>query len=336
MNLALGHPQFGYYRSGDPIGSKGDFITAPEISQLFGELLGIWCVETWEALGRPNKFSLVELGPGRGTLMADLLRAAKIRPDFGMAAKIHLIEVNPHLQNKQRMALGENSDVSWHQDLPVLPEYPLIIIANEFFDCLPVRQFVMTEQGWRERGVGFDEQGELSFVILDRIVTEATLQKYIRDSDMTGQIAEISPDRNSYMKKLTAMLAKRTGRGLFIDYGHTKSNLGDTLQAMRHHHYVDALSSQGEGDLTAHVDFEALTAAASSGDVTVYGPVSQGRFLTKMGIEMRARTLSGAGNTRQFTIVESDLERLVSPAQMGSIFKVLAVSSRGLPSPAGF
>lgn len=336
MNLALHHPKYGYYRSGDPIGLKGDFTTAPEISQLFGDLIGIWCVDTWEALGKPNKLSLVELGPGRGTLMADLLRATRVRPDFGKAATIYLVEMNPHLQDKQKKTLGQSAAVSWHLELPVLPDSPVIIIANEFFDCLPVRQFIMTEQGWRERGVDLDAQGNLGYVVLNRAVNEIALQAFLRNFDIIGRIAEISPDRDSYMHKLTAMLAKRTGRGLFIDYGHVRSDLGDTLQAMRHHRHVDALSSQGECDLTAHVDFEALGAAAIMDEISVYGPVSQGRFLTQMGIELRARKLSDAASAQQVEKIYNELERLISTDQMGAIFKVLAVSSAGLPSPAGF
>lgn len=336
MSLALNHPVFGYYQTQEPLGAKGDFTTAPEISQLFGELIGIWCLKSWEALGEPGRFCLVELGPGHGTLMSDLLRAAGLRPGFIAAADIHLIDASPFLRRKQLTTLRDVADITWHDNLSKLPKHPLILVANEFFDCLPVRQICRTDRGWRERGVQTDRAGNLDFVFLRVPAGDVRMLDKFEKSVSTGDIIEISPERYNLMHKLAEMISTQSGCGLFIDYGHTLTGFGDTLQAVQNHSYADVLSQPGKIDITAHVDFEALADAAKEGGAKVYGPIPQSLFLKQMGIENRAQKLMANTKPRQAASVQAGLERLIAHNQMGSLFKVMAISEKGGKSIAGF
>ncbi len=331
MAEAMGHPEWGYYISRDPLGRTGDFITAPEVSQMFGELIGLWCANRWQALGAPNPFNFVELGPGRGTLMADALRAAAAMPGFTRASKIHLVETSPILRGAQQRALA-NIKVQWHGHIADLPPGPSIAVANEFFDTLPIRQFQRKDDGWHERMVAIC--GEQLRLQLDPAVIPSTPLPKAVQSAPRNAIFEVSPARAAAMSELSQHLLEHGGAGLIIDYGHEHSAPGDTLQAMRAHEYVDPLAHPGQADLTAHVDFQAL-AEATSGAVN-HGPVGQGAFLEQLGITTRAEILQRRATTTQREAINAALHRLTSQDQMGELFKVMAIGSPGQSPPPGF
>lgn len=327
MRLCLSHPEHGYYRTQDAIGAAGDFITAPEISQTFGELIGLWAAEIWAAIGRPSPVALVELGPGRGTLMADALRAvAKVAPEFRAALRVHLIEINARLRERQRTALGHAAP-QWHESLDSVPHGPLLVIANEFFDALPVRQFVRTADGWRERCVVL-ENGQFAFGAGDPVAHDLVAP--------TGSIVELSPDGVARMNALAERIARHRGAMLAIDYGPFESGIGDTLQAVRRQEKVDPLAEPGLADLTAHVDFARLAAAARRAGAAAYGPLPQGVLLRRLGIAARAAALSRSAAPGQGRAIETAIARLIEPDQMGTLFKALAVTDRDQPPPPGF
>lgn len=332
MALALTDPGHGYYTTHNTIGLDGDFITAPEISQMFGELIGLWCIGAWEALGRPRPFRLVELGPGRGTLMADLLRAGAIRADFLNACEVHLVEISPTLRNRQRARIGDAADVTWHDRLADVPDGPLIVVANEFFDALPIRQYVKTATGWRERLVGLSETGELMFGVGAGGIDVHSLPVGA-DAEPAGSVAEINRPAEAVMAELAERLKRDGGAALVFDYGHVQSGFGDTLQAVRAHNYADPLDSPGECDLTAHVDFDALARVARQEGACVHGPMTQGDFLVSIGLIERAGIL-GAGKPQetQDEIVAA-VERLAGPEEMGTLFKTMAVSGSAISLP---
>jgi NADH dehydrogenase [ubiquinone] 1 alpha subcomplex assembly factor 7 len=330
MTEALAHPEYGYYMTGDPLGRAGDFVTAPEVSQMFGELIGLWCAHVWTQMGRPPKVRLVELGPGRGTLMADAMRAAAGIEGFLGAAEAHLVETSPSLQKRQRRNLSTlELPVTWHQHFAEVPEAPLLVVANEFLDALPVRQFLCTPDGWSERCVGLDGASE-SLVWIDR-PTDAPPDL---PAASAGDLIEISPVRTAIAAELSAAIAAQGGAALLIDYGHMESAPGDTLQAIKGHRYADVLADPGAADVTAHVDFAAIAAVA--GAVRVSGPVTQGAFLGALGIEARAAQLRAGATPRQAGEVLEGLKRLIAPAEMGSLFKVMALTNRDQPAPEGF
>ena len=257
MSLCLTHPRYGYYMTRDPFGAGGDFVTAPEISQMFGELLGVWVTEAWRAAGAPTEARLVELGPGRGTLMSDVLRVTPIAPNFFSAVSVHLVETSPVLRETQRQTLARAAKpAQWHLDFAETPPGPAFILANEFFDALPVRHFVKTAGGWREQLVGLDAQGELAFGLSDQI--EPTLNVPARE----GSIIEVSAASQKLIGDIAARLVADGGALLLIDYGYEQTSLGESLQAVSRHAYVDPLAAPGDADLTAHVDFAALARAA--------------------------------------------------------------------------
>lgn len=333
MALALTHPTKGYYTSHDPFGAAGDFVTAPEISQMFGELIGLWAAEIWSLIGAPSRLRLVELGPGRGTLMADALRAARAAPDFFQAVEVHLIEASDMLAERQREKLKPSGKApSWHKSLDELPAGPAIFIANEFFDALPVRHYLKTDQGWRERLVGLDPDGELAFGLHEEVEPD------IRAEASKGAILEISPAAQRVASRIGARLAKQGGALLAIDYGYDHTGFGETLQAVQAHRYVDALAEPGEADLTTHVDFSALARAAKAAGARVHGPVEQGAFLAELGIFQRAEALCGDASDEQAAAVEAALHRLVGDGEgeMGALFKVLAVTQPDLEAAPGF
>ena len=333
MELALGHPAHGYYATRDPLGAKGDFVTAPEISQMFGELLGLWCAEAWRRAGAPGKVRLVELGPGRGTLMADALRALRLAPDFRAAATVHLVEASPALRAVQRATLAGH-DVAWHGDLGEVPDGPLLLIANEFLDALPIRQIVRAEDGWHERLVGLDGAGGFAFTLDPRPTgLAALLPGALRECAPEGSLVELSPAVLGVAAAIARRVAADGIAALIVDYGHAATGPGETLQAVRGHRRHAVLEAPGTADLTAHVDFAALGLAAVPPASTL-GPVGQGDFLRRLGIEHRARTLAAAGNRADE--VAAALRRLTDPAEMGTLFKVLALVPPGAPSPAGF
>ncbi len=332
MAQALGHPKHGYYMSRDPFGGRGDFITAPEVSQIFGELIGVWCAAGYQMIGAPDRFALVELGPGRGTLMSDVLRAAKVMPGFLAAAEVHLVETSPLLTQNQKIKLGgAGIPVTWHESFEDVPEMPIIVLANEFFDALPIRQIQKRQAGWHERVVGL-EAGALTF----GLAQSETPPAFVDADAPEGTIAEISSARDHVAHALGARLAAHGGCGLIIDYGHTHSAAGDTLQAMSKHGYVDVLHRPGHCDVTSHVDFESLARSIEAGGAKTYGPVPQGPFLHAMGLEVRAEKLKEKAMSRQKRLINSAVERLAGRDQMGELFKVLALSHPDCPMPAPF
>lgn len=331
MRLCLFDPEHGYYRTQSPVGAAGDFITAPEVSQMFGELVGLWAAASWSMLGRPSPVRLVELGPGRGTLMSDALRAAaKVVPDFRTAVDIHLVEVNPVLRRQQADALSAAAP-RWHDDIASVPAGPAIIIANEFFDALPVRQIVRTASGWRERVVDAVD-GRFVFGAGGQAEPPAAASADVPD----GTILEWSPDRDAYARRVALRIAEQSGAALIIDYGPFGAIGGDTLQAVRGQKKVDPLAEPGLADLTAHVDFSALAAVARAAGIEAFGPLPQGTWLRRLGIAARAATLLRAASAHQARDIEAAMRRLIEPNEMGTLFKVLAIAPHGLPAPPGF
>jgi NADH dehydrogenase [ubiquinone] 1 alpha subcomplex assembly factor 7 len=331
MAIALGDPEHGYYQTRDPLGTTGDFITAPEISQVFGELIGLWCVATWRAMGAPDPVRLVELGPGRGTLMADAIRAAQRVPEFLAAAHIHLIETSPALRRCQQDALAALRP-SWHETFGEIPEGPCLVIANEFFDALPVEQFVRTSGGWRRRGIGIDDAaGALCFVLTD---DGRTMPPPFEDAPL-GVPCEVRPVAEILVGDIARRIARDGGAALVIDYGHAARAPGETLQAVRQHKFADVLAHPGLADLTAHVDFVAVAEAARAAGALAHGPVAQGAFLDRLGLGVRMRRLCDAAPDRADEI-RAGCRRLRHPDEMGELFKVLAITRQGSPPPAGF
>jgi NADH dehydrogenase [ubiquinone] 1 alpha subcomplex assembly factor 7 len=326
MTMVLGHPQYGYYNTRDPFGVHGDFTTAPEISQMFGELIGAWVVEMWVQLGTPENFILLECGPGRGTLMADALYSTRRVARFHESANITLMEMSTVLRAKQHAALSDY-DVTWveslNDDIFKTNDMPIICIANEFIDALPVRQFEKIGALWHERLIGVEND---NLVIRLSPPVEAP-------SDATEDgIYEIAPARNNFVRDLSGLIAKCGGAALIIDYGYERSQMGDTMQAVKSHKYVGILDHIGDADITAHVDFQAIAQAASE-RCRVFGPVSQGVFLKSMGIEVRASILKRAGDEK---LIDDALLRLTDPDQMGQLFKLISFVSPISLKPAGF
>jgi NADH dehydrogenase [ubiquinone] 1 alpha subcomplex assembly factor 7 len=311
-----------YYAAREPFGAAGDFITAPEYSQLFGEMIGVWCATVYEAMGKPAGFRLIELGPGRGTLMADALKASRI------PAEAHLVETSMRLREKQKAALEAiGAAPVWHNRLADVPAGPAIMLANEFFDALPIQQFERRDGLWHERMVGIGEDGRLKLGL-----SPAPSPVPLPHSSRDGRIWERSPARET----AAGDIAARGGYALIVDYGHSKAAFGDTLQAMRDHRYHDILESPGEADLTSHVDFEALARAIRDGGGEAHGPMEQGAFLKAMGIDVRAARLMQSASEAQRAHLRDSLERLAGGAQMGRLFKVMAAAPKGAPAPYPF
>ena len=315
-----------YYGSRDPLGAAGDFTTAPEISQMFGELIGLWLADLWARGGRPPA-AFVELGPGRGTLAADALRAMRAA---GLAPPVHFVETSRALRAAQAERVPS---AKWHDDVGSLPDdVPLLVVANEFFDALPVRQLVRTDSGWHERLVGIWD-GRFA-PAAGPAVSPSIIPEHLRDAP-AGTILETSPASSATVRLLAHRLRAQGGGALIVDYGHARTSAGETLQAVARHQFADPWVEPGERDLTAHVDFEALGAAASEEGVRVFGPVGQGAWLGAMGIDLRTEALARAAPARAPEIA-SARDRLVSPRQMGELFKALALVAPDWPEPAGF
>lgn len=331
MALALGHPRHGYYINRDPFGRAGDFTTAPEISQMFGELIGLWAAHAWQAMGAPSRFRLTELGPGRGTLMADLLRATQIVPGFHDALSVHLVETSPALRARQATAL-QGIEPMWHDSASTALVGPVIVIANEFLDALPLDQFVMTERGWRERLIGLDDAGELAFGLTE------SLEGSLKLAAPIGHVFEQPAVALGVTAQIAKHLATEGGACLFIDYGSTRSGFGDTLQAVKRHAFVDPLAEPGEADLTVHVDFERIGDAGLKAGAALSGPATQRDFLLGLGLAERARKLSqGASSAQQESIAQA-FDRLTAAGKtaMGDLFKVVALAHPALPPLPGF
>ncbi|RED54299.1 class I SAM-dependent methyltransferase [Aestuariispira insulae] len=338
MAECLGHPEHGYYMTRDPFGVAGDFITAPEVSQMFGELLGLWLVECWKQRDCPGNITLVELGPGRGTLMADMLRAARMAPDFLEALTIHLVETSPVLRGHQEKTL-KNHTVTWHDSMDSVPqEGVLFAVANELFDALPIHQLMMTETGWRERMIGLDtERSRLVWGLSPGVPgLIAQMNPRLSGEANPGDIAEICPAGLGLARELGRRINETDGVGLFIDYGYVKSACGDSLQALKGHQYTDPLAEPGEADLTAHVDFENLGLSFRLTGARPAPVLTQGEFLGRLGLAMRAQSLARNADAARIENLQAAYDRLVGPEQMGELFKVLGVGSRDHPDLPGF
>jgi NADH dehydrogenase [ubiquinone] 1 alpha subcomplex assembly factor 7 len=323
----MGESNARYYSARDPLGAAGDFITAPEISQMFGELIGLWLADMWIRAGREEPVHYVELGPGRGTLARDALGAAK---RYGLDPQVHLVESSTALKDQQ-LALVPGAQ--WHHDLSTIPPYgPILLVANEFLDALPVRQLVKTPDGWRERMVGLDD---------DRLIPVAGPQPMDpavpegRRDAPDGTIYEMCPGAQATVYEVAGRLVEQGGAALFIDYGHDAPRDGSTLQALREHRMVDPFALPGEADLTAHVDFATLAPIAQSRGCRWLGTAAQGRWLRELGIEARADALSRVA-PQHGDAIASARDRLIGEGQMGLLFKVMGLAAPNWPDGVGF
>jgi SAM-dependent MidA family methyltransferase len=335
IEACLYDSEFGYYRTRTAIGQGGDFVTAPEISQVFGELIGLWAGEVWRQMGEPAPVRLVELGPGRGTLMADVLRALKVVPGFLSGATVHLVETSKTLQDSQRAALAQAPlQISWHDDLKDIPDGPSILIANEFFDCLPVQQFVYDASigCWRERMVGL--HGD-SFRFASGAIVEPPpgLDPGAATEIEYGAILEHRPAVGDI---IDAFAARSSLAALIIDYGYSRLSVGDTLQAVRAHRFASLFDVPGESDITAHVDFLHLEETAARAKMKTFGPMPMGEWLLRLGLEARVRQLLAHASEEEANEMGGRVARLVDPAQMGVLFKVLALTNGIAASPPPF
>ena len=331
MAAANGDPEHGYYARRDPLGRRGDFVTAPEIGQVFGELIGAWCADVWRRMGSPGRVGLVELGPGRGTLMADLLRVASGVAGFREALDIHLVETSPALAHLQKAALG-GTPASWHRSFSSVPDGPLLLIANEFLDALPVEQHVVRDGSWHRRAIDFDGEG---FRFVDGPCVPVSPWAGGSDPE-DGKIRERSPQTIALVREIAGRVADRRGAALIVDYGYASPGFGETLQAVVRHRYADPLAAPGDADLSAHVDFAACAEAAREAGARSHGPVTQGRFLQRLGIDIRRDRLMEAAEPEQRAAIRSACHRLTDRGAMGELFKVLALTDPDMPTPAGF
>jgi SAM-dependent MidA family methyltransferase len=337
MQLCLTHPVHGYYVTRDPLGCGGDFTTAPEISQMFGELVGLWTAAVWQQMGSPTLLRLVEFGPGRGTLMADALRATAKVPGFRDAVSVHLIEASPVLRRAQADRLDAfNVALAWHDTLATVPAGPMIGLANEFLDALPIHQAVRGPDGWHERMVGLAPDGALIFGLSPDPLPSLT--ERLPAAVATAPVGSLFEWRSdSVVVDLATRLAQHGGAALILDYGHTAPGTGDTLQALRSHRFDDPLTSPGKADLTAHVDFAAVATTARASGAATHGPVEQGPLLLALGLRERAARLSATATTAQRADIDTALARLTdhTPTGMGRLFKVLGLSHPSLTSLPG-
>ncbi|WP_228242362.1 class I SAM-dependent methyltransferase [Porphyrobacter sp. GA68] len=324
----MGEGNAHYYSTRDPLGQAGDFITAPEISQMFGEMIGLWCADLWQRAGRPADLAYVELGPGRGTLAADALRAMA---RHGLCPPVHFVEGSSALAALQQQAVPQ---ALIHDSLGDVPEdVPMVLVANEFLDALPVRQLVRTQRSWRERMVALDDADRFMFVAGDQPMDDAVPEA--RRQAEPGTIIETCPGAAAVAQEIGRRLREHGGAALLIDYGYLEPATGSTLQAVRAHRKVDPLASPGAADLTAHVDFAALAEAAEQGGAGRVFTATQGAFLERLGITARANALVAAQPERRAQVA-GEHRRLCAPDEMGELFKVMALVAPGWPPPAGF
>jgi NADH dehydrogenase [ubiquinone] 1 alpha subcomplex assembly factor 7 len=335
IESALGDSEHGYYTTHDPVGARGDFVTAPEICQVFGELIGLWLVAVWEQIGAPRGLALIELGPGRGTLLADALRAiAQVRPSFRAAVRLHLVERSPVLRRTQAAALARVAPAvvpEWHETLATVPAGPFLLLANEFFDVLPIRQFVATPEGWRERYVAIGDDG-LTFVLAPAELADLPAAAAAAGP---GEVVESCRPAEDLAAEIGARGAADGGAALIVDYGPSRSGPGDSLQAVHGHGPADVLARPGEVDLSHHVDFEALARAAAAAAGRCWGPIPQGLLLGRLGAAERAAALAQAAPDKADAI-QGAVRRLVHPGRMGLLFKALAVGAPTADPPPGF
>lgn len=328
MAECLLHPAHGYYATRDPFGAGGDFTTAPEISQMFGEMLGLCLAQYWLDLGQPTPFVLAELGPGRGTLMADVLRATRGVPGFHAAARVHLVEASATLRARQRATLSDHP-VVWADSTAELPQGPLFLLANEFFDALPIRQFRRSGAGWRETVVGLE--GETLRLGLSAPGAFGIVDHRLADT-AEGEVVEICPAAGPVMARIGSQIAQSGGLALIVDYGGWISR-GDTFQALKDHRFADPLAEPGEADLTAHVDFAALAQAARP---AAHAYATQGALLARLGLFRRAEVLAARMDGEALIAHRAATHRLTDAGEMGDLFKALAVYAPSAPLPPGF
>jgi SAM-dependent MidA family methyltransferase len=333
IQACLSDAAAGVYASRQPIGGKGDFITSPEISQIFGELVGLWAVAVWQSMGEPSRMTIAELGPGRGTLMADASRAWRGVPKFLDSVSVALIETSPVMVEAQRKTLKDaGAPLRWHAALDTVPEGPLVVLANEFVDALPIRQFIRRGDAWRERLIASDGRGGFAFI--DGEVEDE--DRHLPQTAPEDAILETRPAAHALMRELGRRAERAPLAALIIDYGHEESGFGDTLQAVRGHRFADVLADPGAADLSAHVDFAALKREAVAAGLKAYGPMPQGEFLLKLGLGERRERLLQRATPAQAEAIASGAARLVDPRQMGVLFKALALTSAGLAPPPPF
>ncbi len=333
MAACLYDPEHGYYRRANAIGRAGDFITAPEISQIFGELIGLWACEVWRQMGEPASLRLIELGPGRGTLMADALRALRVAPGFLKNVTVHLVETSETLRTVQQQRLAAaGAPIAWHDRLEDVPVGPSVLIANEFLDCLSVQQFVFDATGWvwRERCVDF--AGGHFEAVLGDVKTPVLALALDGDAEQPddGTVFEFRPEIADFIKELAKRASSAPLAALIVDYGYERPSFGDTVQTVKQHRFVDIFDGPGEADITAHVDFAGLKNQAEKAELEAFGPMPMGEWLLRLGLEARANQLLKAASEDEAASLKSGLMRLVDPAQMGVLFKVAAFSS-GVP-----
>jgi NADH dehydrogenase [ubiquinone] 1 alpha subcomplex assembly factor 7 len=333
MAAALTDPDYGYYRRADPLGAAGDFTTAPEISQLFGELIGAWLADCWIQMGRPPGVKLVELGPGRGTLMADALRVGRQVPEWLAAIDLHLVEINPALQRLQDTALSPYRP-SWHDSLATVPDGPILLVANEFFDAMPVRQLVFWDGSWRERLVDWTAQTGFRFAISPAPSTLALLVPAWIVGEQ-GSLYEVSPTAIAMAADVARRVASLGGAALVIDYGRLDSALGESLQAVKAHKMVQVLDAPGTADLSTHVDFGGMKRIALEAGAKPAGPVPQRAFLLELGIYARVDRLKRGASAEVAGLLDQAVGRLTGADAMGGLFKAMAITSPEI-APAGF
>ena len=335
MELCLAHPEHGYYRTRDPFGRDGDFVTAPEVSQMFGELIGVWCVDAWDAAGQPPRLQVVELGPGRGTLMMDVARTLSSIASFQTDLTVHMVETSPVLTALQQETLAAASmEVCWHESLADVPNGPSVFIANEFFDALPVRQFEYRSQAWFERVVGLTSDGDLT---LGLAPGASDISDFMPPAlpPSNGDVWEYAPSCRDIARTLAGRLSSG-GAALIIDYGHVASGFGDTVQAISAHQPVAVTHRPGECDLTAHVDFADLVQTLQRAGAEAWSAITQGAFLRSMGVEARADALKRNAPAEVAADVDAALARLTHCDQMGNLFKVCAAAGPGMRPPYPF
>jgi len=344
MAEALGNSEHGYYMKKDPFGQQGDFTTAPEISQMFGEIMGIWLATIWMTMGSPPKIHLGELGPGRGTLLQDILRTLNAVPNLCDALKVHLVEMSPILQkiqaeNLKKSALKKEASLQWHRRVSDLLQAaggaPLLLIANEFFDALPVRQYQRTDTGWHERLICLNKENDLCLQLAPAPSPEHLIPPALHRAHI-GAIAEVCALGENICFEIADYVKQYGGAALFIDYGHSQHGTGDTLQGVKQHQYHDILSHIGDTDLTAHVNFQSLKDVALTCNARTYGPILQGDFLRNMGIEARSQSLLAKATDPQKKDILSALHRLTAESEMGTLFKVMAITAPELTDVVGF
>jgi SAM-dependent MidA family methyltransferase len=333
MEWCLTGGEDAYYREAEAIGRGGDFITAPEVSQIFGELVGLWAGAVWRGMGQPSPVMFVERGPGRGTLMADALRALRVVPGFLDAAKLHLVERSERLRQFQSLAL-HGASPTWHERLENVPNRPAIVIANEFFDALPVSQYIHSSGGWRERVVRLDDGGNAVFAAGEPAAPPppVALPSPVED----GTIFEARVSARPFFDDIGRRARDFPVAALIVDYGYGEDGYGDTLQAVRGHSYADPLADPGTSDLSAHVNFAELTRMAAESRLAAWGPLPQGEFLLALGLEARLQRLISSARAEQREALVMGARRLTDPYQMGALFKAMALTGPGLAPPPPF